>query len=54
MAFNPANKDIWAFWFKHVDDLQLRDYETEVASSYVLDLQHSEKRDMKKLKRTIV
>jgi hypothetical protein len=41
MTFNPTNKDFWAFCVKHVDGLTVRDYETEVASSYVLDLQHS-------------
>jgi len=41
MTFNPTSKDFWAFCVKHADGLHVRDYETEVPSNYVLDLQHS-------------
>ena len=53
-TFNPLNKDFWTFCVKHVDGLQVWDYETEVTSSYVLDLQHSSRTDMKQVKRTTV
>lgn len=54
MTFNPANDDFWTFCVKHVDGLQVRDDETEMANSYVLDLQDSKSGDRRKEKRTIM